>query len=329
MVAHSGGLPGYGSLMRWLPDYGVGIIAFGNVTYTGWNNAVAAAIDRLARTGGLSPRPATPSAALVAARDDVSKLVVRWDDALADKIAAENLFLDRSKDRRRKEIDDLARQGRRLHGPGGLRLRRERAARAMDDELRARRAAGGDHARADDAARGAVHGGASGAGTTGNCRALCHFLTAELLCSTDFRHEPRITRATRTSDTGHGQPGQHGYGGRITFRHAILLISLKALGLIRAALFSAGLAALVATIVSWVTSVAGGVRPAWAVSLQTFGLEIALAFLPAASDAKASAQVAAFIQRHDAAGMDVSWRLVWILGGFVVVLIALAVVRPR
>ena len=107
LVAHSGGLPGYGSLMRWLPDYGVGIIAFGNVTYTGWNNAVAAAIDRLARTGGLSPRPATPSAALVAARDDVSKLVVRWDDALADKIAAENLFLDQSKDRRRKEIDDL------------------------------------------------------------------------------------------------------------------------------------------------------------------------------------------------------------------------------
>ena len=55
IVDHSGGLPGYGSLMRWLPDYGVGIIAFGNVTYTGWNNAVGAAIDRLDRTGGLRP----------------------------------------------------------------------------------------------------------------------------------------------------------------------------------------------------------------------------------------------------------------------------------
>ena len=107
VVDHSGGLPGYGSLMRWLPDYGVGIIAFGNVTYTGWNNAVGSAIDRLDRTGGLLRREVQPSAALVAARDDVSKLVVRWDDALADKIAAENLFLDRSKDRRRKEIDDL------------------------------------------------------------------------------------------------------------------------------------------------------------------------------------------------------------------------------
>src|SRR5262249_17886787 len=28
VVAHSGGLPGYGSQMRWLPEYGIGIIAF-------------------------------------------------------------------------------------------------------------------------------------------------------------------------------------------------------------------------------------------------------------------------------------------------------------
>jgi CubicO group peptidase (beta-lactamase class C family) len=107
LVDHGGGLPGYGSLMRWLPDYGVGIIAFGNVTYTGWNSVVGAAIDRLDRTGGLQPREIRPSPALVSARDAVSKLVVRWDDELADKIAAGNLFLDRSKDRRRKELDDL------------------------------------------------------------------------------------------------------------------------------------------------------------------------------------------------------------------------------
>ena len=39
IVAHSGGLPGYGSLMRWFPEQGVGIIAFGNVTYTGWGRS--------------------------------------------------------------------------------------------------------------------------------------------------------------------------------------------------------------------------------------------------------------------------------------------------
>ena len=40
IVAHSGGLPGFGSLMRWLPEYGVGIIAFGNRTYTGWGGPI-------------------------------------------------------------------------------------------------------------------------------------------------------------------------------------------------------------------------------------------------------------------------------------------------
>ena len=106
-IAHGGGLPGYGSLMRWLPDYGVGIIAFGNLTYTGWGGTVGAAFDRLAATGGLVARQVMPSPALVALRADVSKLVIKWDDTLADRIAADNLFLDRSKERRRKEIDDL------------------------------------------------------------------------------------------------------------------------------------------------------------------------------------------------------------------------------
>jgi len=107
IVAHGGGLPGYGSLMRWLPDYGVGIIAFGNLTYTGWGRVVGEAIDSLNRTGGLQARAVVPSDELSAASKSVTNLVLKWDDALADRIAAENLFMDRSKARRRQEIDDL------------------------------------------------------------------------------------------------------------------------------------------------------------------------------------------------------------------------------
>ena len=40
-------------------------------------------------------------------RDKVSRLVVSWDDRLADSIAAENLFLDQTKERRRAEIERL------------------------------------------------------------------------------------------------------------------------------------------------------------------------------------------------------------------------------
>ena len=106
-VAHSGGLPGFGSLMRWLPEYGVGIIAFGNLTYTGWGGVASQVFERFARTGGLQPRVVEPSPELTRARDEVSGLIVRWDDRIANRIAAENLFLDRSKDRRRAELEEL------------------------------------------------------------------------------------------------------------------------------------------------------------------------------------------------------------------------------
>ena len=107
VVEHGGGLPGFGSTMRWLPEHGVGIIAFGNLTYTGWGRATTAAYERLAKTGGLQARQPQPSRALTDARDAVSRLIVKWDDRLADQIAAENLFLDLSKERRRAQLDGL------------------------------------------------------------------------------------------------------------------------------------------------------------------------------------------------------------------------------
>jgi CubicO group peptidase (beta-lactamase class C family) len=107
IVAHSGGLPGFGSQMRWLPEYGVGLIGMGSRTYTGWNGVFNQALEVMNKTGALRPRMATPSAALVQARADVSQLVMAWDEALADRVAAVNLFLDRAKDRRRREIAEL------------------------------------------------------------------------------------------------------------------------------------------------------------------------------------------------------------------------------
>lgn len=88
-------------------DYGVGIVAFGNLTYTGWGRTAATAFDVLAKTGGLHLRMPTPSPALNRARDAVSRLIVQWDDRLADDIAAENFFLDQSKERRRAELAGL------------------------------------------------------------------------------------------------------------------------------------------------------------------------------------------------------------------------------
>jgi CubicO group peptidase (beta-lactamase class C family) len=107
VVSHGGGLPGFGSTMRWLPEYGVGLIALGNRTYTGWTGVAVQAFDALARTGGLQPRTPQPSTSLLEMRNAVTRLIDRWDDRLADGIAAENLFLDESKDRRRRAIEAL------------------------------------------------------------------------------------------------------------------------------------------------------------------------------------------------------------------------------
>lgn len=106
-ISHTGGLPGFGSLMRWLPEYGVGVIALGNLTYTSWGSMADSAVMQLAGTGGLVPREPQPAPVLVERRAQVSRLVSNWNDALADSLAAMNLFLDESKDRRRAAIAQL------------------------------------------------------------------------------------------------------------------------------------------------------------------------------------------------------------------------------
>jgi CubicO group peptidase (beta-lactamase class C family) len=121
IVAHSGGLPGFGSQMRWLPEYGVGLIAFGNRTYTGWGGVFDDALAALQQTGGLLPREVQPAPALHAARSGINSLINGWDDALIERLAAMNLFLDRSKERRRAEFAKLGETlGRCRERPGYL-----------------------------------------------------------------------------------------------------------------------------------------------------------------------------------------------------------------
>ncbi len=103
-VSHTGGLPGYGSIMTWLPEQGVGIIGLGSLTYTGWTATANQAIDLLHATGGLAPREPQPSPVLLTRRAQVTRLVNAWTPALADSVAAMNLFRDESAERRAAQI---------------------------------------------------------------------------------------------------------------------------------------------------------------------------------------------------------------------------------
>jgi len=106
-VSHGGGLPGFGSQMRWLPEHGVGLVALGNLTYTGLVGTFDRALALLAATGGLAAREPQPAPVLRTRQDQVTRLVARWDDRLADSLAAMNLFRDEAADRRRASIERL------------------------------------------------------------------------------------------------------------------------------------------------------------------------------------------------------------------------------
>ncbi len=111
-VGHSGGLPGFGSHYRFLPDHGLGVMAFSNLTYGGPSRANARVIALLLEKANL-PRRIQPVSALLARRQaEVARLIVSWEPALADALAAENFFLDRTRDAwRERARETLAKAG--------------------------------------------------------------------------------------------------------------------------------------------------------------------------------------------------------------------------
>lgn len=110
IAAHGGGLPGFGSYMAWLPEYGVGMFAMGTLTYSGPSEPISRAWDELLKTGGLRPRELPPTALQTEMRDRITNLWKHWDDAEAKRIAAMNLLLDKPAEQRLAEITKLKKE---------------------------------------------------------------------------------------------------------------------------------------------------------------------------------------------------------------------------
>jgi len=107
IAGHGGGLPGFGSYMAWLPDYGVGMFAMASLTYSGPSEPISQAWDVLLKTGGLRKRELPASPILSEMRGHIWNLWKSWNDAEAKQIAAVNLFLDAPVAQRRAEIQKL------------------------------------------------------------------------------------------------------------------------------------------------------------------------------------------------------------------------------
>ncbi len=107
IVAHGGGLPGFGSYMAWLPEYGVGMFAMATLTYSGPAEPISSGWDAMLKSGGLRKRELPPTPLQSQMRDRILNLWKRWDDAEAKQIASMNLFLDVPSDQRQAEIRKL------------------------------------------------------------------------------------------------------------------------------------------------------------------------------------------------------------------------------
>lgn len=108
-VSHGGALPGFGSNYVFYPEYGVGLMAFGNLTYTTpW--PLPEIEQLLFENAGLQPRELPASDILVARQQQVSELIQHWDSALETEILAENFYLDQSREHRMAEVEAILSQ---------------------------------------------------------------------------------------------------------------------------------------------------------------------------------------------------------------------------
>jgi len=105
-VSHGGALPGYGSNYSFFPDLGIGLMAFGNLTYTSpWPFQE---IGRLLFETIELPRRELPVSDILAQRkEEVADLIQEWNPVLEEQVLAENFYMDQSRESRMERIGKL------------------------------------------------------------------------------------------------------------------------------------------------------------------------------------------------------------------------------
>ncbi len=111
-VGHNGGLPGFGSSYMFYPEYGIGIMAFSNLTYVGGTvrSANYRVMKQLISQNLFTPRELPVSDILARRSLQVAELLQSWDPALEEEIVAANLFMDISREIRMEEAKRLLSQ---------------------------------------------------------------------------------------------------------------------------------------------------------------------------------------------------------------------------
>jgi CubicO group peptidase (beta-lactamase class C family) len=93
-VGHSGGLPGFGSNWRIMPEYGIGVVLLANVTYAPTTSINLKVLDSVIKLAGLKPRNIPVSTILNQRKNELIKLLPNFTNAKQSGIFAENFFDD-------------------------------------------------------------------------------------------------------------------------------------------------------------------------------------------------------------------------------------------
>lgn len=114
-VGHSGGLPGFGSNWRFLPEYGLGVIFLANATYAPTSSLNVAVLDTLVKLAGLAPRAVPVSPVLAQRQAQLLACLPSWENLEVD-VFAENFFPDYPlSDLKRESSTLFAKVGKILH----------------------------------------------------------------------------------------------------------------------------------------------------------------------------------------------------------------------
>ena len=106
-IGHNGGLPGFGSNWVILPEYGIGVVSFCNLTYEATAALNAQVMERLIVLAQLRPRQLPVSDILHKRQQQLMALLPDWKEAQASGIFSENFFDDYLIDSLRKEASTL------------------------------------------------------------------------------------------------------------------------------------------------------------------------------------------------------------------------------
>jgi CubicO group peptidase (beta-lactamase class C family) len=109
-LSHSGGYPGYGSFMMFMPERNAGVFAFTNRTYTAPAPQVNEVAVALARGGLIKPRSVPVSAALAATYRAAGQVYAAGGVEGARPMLAMNFLMDRSAENWARELAQIKQQ---------------------------------------------------------------------------------------------------------------------------------------------------------------------------------------------------------------------------